>query len=73
MLWSTVGALHVSGDPANTGETEESVALRASPGLRYRGDLESAQRDTGELVGLGWRVVLAFTGPGPAERAAEQR
>ena len=72
MLWSTVGALDV-GDPASTAEPEDPVVLRATPALRYRGDLESALRDTGELVRQSWRVVLAFTGPGPAERAAEQR
>ncbi|MDQ3734276.1 MAG: transcription-repair coupling factor, partial [Actinomycetota bacterium] len=68
LLWSTVGALG-----AGDGElAEDLLLLRASPATRYRGDLDAALSDTADLVRDGWRVVLAFAGPGPAQRAAEQ-
>ena len=72
LLWSTVGALDVAGDPTTDHGPENSFVLRAIPAVRYRGDLETALRDTADLVRDGWRVVLAFAGPGPAQRAAEQ-
>jgi len=72
LLWSTVGALDVSDELASDHHTEHPLVLRASPAIRYRGDLETALRDTAELARDRWRVVLAFAGPGPAQRAAEQ-
>ncbi|MEJ7772964.1 MAG: CarD family transcriptional regulator, partial [Geodermatophilaceae bacterium] len=78
LLWSTVGALNLGNESAdNDGsavdtEATRSHLLRASPATRYRGDLETALGQTAELVRDGWRVVLAFAGPGPAQRAAEQ-
>ena len=72
LLWSTVGALDVTADPVADSDTTNSIVLQASPAVRYRGDFETALSDTAALVRDGWRVVLAFAGPGPAQRAAEQ-
>ncbi|MDQ4038678.1 MAG: DEAD/DEAH box helicase, partial [Actinomycetota bacterium] len=72
LLWSTVGALDVASDPERVQITGGAVVLQASPAVRYRGDFEAALSDTGTLIREGWRVVLAFAGPGPAQRAAEQ-
>jgi len=78
LLWSTVGALGTE-NAEQILDTAEPVVhggrvirLQATPAVRYRGDLETALRETAELVGDHWRVVLAFAGPGPAQRAAEQ-
>ncbi|MBA3799092.1 MAG: transcription-repair coupling factor [Geodermatophilaceae bacterium] len=81
LLWSTVGALG-GADEGGTAPTAPAaseavgggrpVVLRATPSVRYRGDLEQALSDTAELARDHWRVVLAFAGPGPAQRAAEQ-
>ncbi len=84
LLWSTVGALDSRDDPEippATGDDPGSdlavrsgqrLPLRASPAVRYRGDLAAALSATADLVGDDWRVVMAFSGPGPAQRAAEQ-
>ena len=76
LLWSTVGALG-AGDGELLTDSEPSrdldqLLLRASPATRYRGDLDTALSEVSGLVRDGWRVVLAFAGPGPAQRAAEQ-
>ncbi|MBA3338567.1 MAG: DEAD/DEAH box helicase, partial [Geodermatophilaceae bacterium] len=72
LLWSTVGALDVGPGSAVHADGEPGLVLRATPAVRYRGDLETALADTAGMVRDGWRVVLAFAGPGPAQRAAEQ-
>ncbi len=72
LLWSTVGALDVATETDAPAHAESSLVLQASPALRYRGDVDTALRDIADLVKDDWRIVLAFAGPGPAQRAAEQ-
>jgi transcription-repair coupling factor (superfamily II helicase) len=49
----------------------EALALSARAAPRYHGDTAAVVRDVKQWLADGWRVVLVFTGPGPAQRSTE--
>ncbi|MGY1699100.1 transcription-repair coupling factor [Geodermatophilus sp. SYSU D00766] len=61
--WWTTGAFTLGDDDA---------ALQATTVERFAGDLDRAVGTLRDWTREGWRVVLTFAGPGPAQRAAEQ-
>ncbi|SNS67294.1 transcription-repair coupling factor [Geodermatophilus saharensis] len=61
--WWTTGAFTLGDDDA---------ALEATTVERFAGDLDRAVGTLRDWTREGWRVVLTFAGPGPAQRAAEQ-
>ncbi|HYO35919.1 MAG TPA: transcription-repair coupling factor [Geodermatophilus sp.] len=64
--WWTTGAFTL-------GDLEGgAAALEATPVERFAGDVDRAVGALREWTREGWRVVLTFAGPGPAQRAAEQ-
>jgi transcription-repair coupling factor (superfamily II helicase) len=60
--WWTTGAFTLG----------EDGALEATPVERFAGDVDRAVGALRDWTREGWRVVLTFAGPGPAQRAAEQ-
>ncbi|MGY1736613.1 transcription-repair coupling factor [Geodermatophilus sp. SYSU D00684] len=64
--WWTTGAFTLDVDD------ESSVTLQAGTVERFSGDLDRAVETLRGWTRDGWRVVLTFAGPGPAQRAAEQ-
>ncbi|SDC49810.1 transcription-repair coupling factor (superfamily II helicase) [Geodermatophilus telluris] len=64
--WWTTGAFTLAPDD------EGSVALDAVPVERFSGDLDRAVEALRGWTRDGWRVVVTFAGPGPAQRAADQ-
>ncbi|MGY1779056.1 transcription-repair coupling factor [Geodermatophilus sp. SYSU D01036] len=64
--WWTTGAFTLDVDD------ESSVTLQAGTVERFSGDLDRAVETLRGWNRDGWRVVLTFAGPGPAQRAAEQ-
>ncbi|MGY1673601.1 transcription-repair coupling factor, partial [Geodermatophilus sp. SYSU D00710] len=65
--WWTTGAFTL-GDL----ESDDQGALEATTVERFAGDLDRAVATLRAWTRDGWRVVLTFAGPGPAQRAAEQ-
>ncbi|SFN99029.1 transcription-repair coupling factor [Geodermatophilus obscurus] len=64
--WWTTGAFTL-------GDLDDgAAALEASTVERFAGDLDRAVGSLRDWTREGWRVVLTFAGPGPAQRAAEQ-
>ncbi|MGY1831476.1 transcription-repair coupling factor [Geodermatophilus sp. SYSU D01180] len=64
--WWTTGAFTLDV------EDESSVTLQAGTVERFSGDLDRAVETLRGWNRDGWRVVVTFAGPGPAQRAAEQ-
>ncbi|MGY1727511.1 transcription-repair coupling factor [Geodermatophilus sp. SYSU D01062] len=64
--WWTTGAFTLDVDD------ESSVTLQAGTVERFSGDLDRAVETLRGWTRDGWRVVVTFAGPGPAQRAAEQ-
>ncbi|MGY1732288.1 transcription-repair coupling factor [Geodermatophilus sp. SYSU D01045] len=64
--WWTTGAFTLDVDD------ESSVTLQASTVERFSGDLDRAVGTIRDWTRDGWRVVVTFAGPGPAQRAADQ-
>ncbi|HVX47092.1 MAG TPA: transcription-repair coupling factor, partial [Mycobacteriales bacterium] len=50
----------------------EAAVMQARLADSYRGETERAIGDIADWVRDGWRVVVVFDGPGPAQRAVEQ-
>ncbi|MEU2351271.1 transcription-repair coupling factor [Modestobacter sp. NPDC049651] len=65
--WWTTGAFTLAVE-----DDEEHVALEATAVERYHGDQAKAFEQLRSWARDGWRVVLTFAGPGPAQRAADQ-
>jgi transcription-repair coupling factor (superfamily II helicase) len=64
--WWTTGAFTL-------GDLDDgAAALEATPVERFAGDVDRAVGALRDWTREGWRVVLTFAGPGPAQRAAEQ-
>ncbi|PRY49353.1 transcription-repair coupling factor [Geodermatophilus tzadiensis] len=61
--WWTTGAFTLG---------EDEGALEATPVERFSGDLDRAVETLRSWNRDGWRVVVTFAGPGPAQRAADQ-
>ncbi|WP_336032875.1 transcription-repair coupling factor [Geodermatophilus sp. FMUSA9-8] len=64
--WWTTGAFTL-GDL-----DDDAAALEATTVERFSGDLDRAVGTLRDWTREGWRVVLTFAGPGPAQRAADQ-
>ncbi|GAB3200987.1 transcription-repair coupling factor [Geodermatophilus arenarius] len=64
--WWTTGAFTLDVDD------ESSVTLQAGTVERFSGDLDRAVETLRGWTRDGWRVVVTFAGPGPAQRAADQ-
>src|SRR4051794_19973183 len=65
--WWTTGAFTLQPD-----DDEAHVTLEATGVERFHGDQERAFGQLRDWGRAGWRVVLTFAGPGPAQRAADQ-
>ncbi|MCW2683726.1 MAG: transcription-repair coupling factor, partial [Blastococcus sp.] len=65
--WWTTGAFTLQAD-----DDEEHVTLDATTVERFSGDLPRAVEKVRGWSRDGWRVVVTFAGPGPAQRAADQ-
>ncbi|SNS73183.1 transcription-repair coupling factor [Geodermatophilus pulveris] len=65
--WWTTGAFTLS-----TEDDDTHVALDATPVERFAGDVPRAVEQLRAWSRDGWRVVVTFAGPGPAQRAADQ-
>ncbi|SFP22757.1 transcription-repair coupling factor [Geodermatophilus dictyosporus] len=61
--WWTTGAFTLG---------EDEGALEATTVERFSGDVDRAVGALRDWTRDGWRVVLTFAGPGPAQRATEQ-
>ncbi|RBY94258.1 transcription-repair coupling factor [Blastococcus sp. TBT05-19] len=65
--WWTTGAFTLQAE-----DDERQVTLDAAPVERFHGDQVAAVRKMRDWHRQGWRVVVTFAGPGPAQRAADQ-
>ncbi|SFT69584.1 transcription-repair coupling factor [Geodermatophilus amargosae] len=65
--WWTTGAFTLA-----TEDDDTHVTLDATTVERFSGDVDRAVESLRGWTREGWRVVLTFAGPGPAQRAAEQ-
>ncbi len=65
--WWTTGSFTVQAD-----DDEHQVTLDATIVDRFAGDLPKAVETMRGWHREGWRVVVTFAGPGPAQRAADQ-
>ncbi|WP_369257944.1 transcription-repair coupling factor [Geodermatophilus amargosae] len=65
--WWTTGAFTLA-----TEDDATHVTLDATTVERFSGDVDRAVESLRGWSREGWRVVLTFAGPGPAQRAAEQ-
>ncbi|MGY2064491.1 transcription-repair coupling factor [Blastococcus sp. SYSU DS0619] len=65
--WWTTGAFTLQAE-----DDEHQVTLDASPVERFHGDQGAAVERMRGWHRDGWRVVVTFPGPGPAQRAADQ-
>jgi transcription-repair coupling factor (superfamily II helicase) len=65
--WWTTGVFTLSAD-----DDEAHVTLDATGVERFHGDQQRAFDQLRTWGREGWRVVLTFAGPGPAQRAADQ-
>jgi transcription-repair coupling factor (superfamily II helicase) len=65
--WWTTGAFTLSVE-----DDDQHLTLDATPVERFHGDQDRALGQLRQWNRDGWRVVLTFAGPGPAQRAADQ-
>jgi len=65
--WWTTGAFTLQ-----TEDDDEQVTLDATTVDRFSGDVPRAVEQVRAWSRDGWRVVVTFAGPGPAQRAADQ-
>jgi transcription-repair coupling factor (superfamily II helicase) len=65
--WWTTGAFTLQAE-----DDERQVTLDATPVERFHGDQGRAVETMRGWHRQGWRVVVTFAGPGPAQRAADQ-
>src|SRR5215204_1516042 len=65
--WWTTGAFTLQ-----TEDDDEHVTLDAAVVDRFSGDVPKAVEQVRTWTRDGWRVVVTFAGPGPAQRAADQ-
>ncbi|SFL21463.1 transcription-repair coupling factor [Geodermatophilus ruber] len=65
--WWTTGAFTLA-----TEDDDTHVALDATTVERFSGDVQRAVEQVRTWSRDGWRVVVTFAGPGPAQRAADQ-
>ncbi|MCV2489563.1 transcription-repair coupling factor [Geodermatophilus sp. YIM 151500] len=65
--WWTTGAFTLTSE-----DDDEHVTLAASTVERFSGDVPRAIEQLRGWSREGWRVVVTFAGPGPAQRAADQ-
>ncbi|MCF6508772.1 transcription-repair coupling factor [Blastococcus sp. MG754426] len=65
--WWTTGAFTLQAE-----DDERQVTLDATPVERFHGDQGAAVERMRGWHRDGWRVVVTFAGPGPAQRAADQ-
>ncbi|MCF6744337.1 transcription-repair coupling factor [Blastococcus sp. KM273128] len=65
--WWTTGAFTLQAD-----DDERQVTLDATLVERFAGDVPKAVEQVRTWSRDGWRVVVTFAGPGPAQRAADQ-
>ncbi|WP_091057254.1 transcription-repair coupling factor [Klenkia brasiliensis] len=65
--WWTTGAFTLAAE-----DDDEHITLEATGVDRFHGDADAATARLREWSREGWRVVLTFAGPGPAQRAADQ-
>ncbi|HLM06017.1 MAG TPA: transcription-repair coupling factor [Blastococcus sp.] len=65
--WWTTGAFTLQ-----TEDDDEHVTLDAAVVDRFSGDVARAVEQVRTWTRDGWRVVVTFAGPGPAQRAADQ-
>ncbi|WP_347059411.1 transcription-repair coupling factor [Blastococcus sp. HT6-30] len=65
--WWTTGAFTLQAE-----DDERQVTLEAAPVERFHGDQGAAVERMRGWHRNGWRVVVTFAGPGPAQRAADQ-
>src|SRR3712207_1105535 len=66
--WTTGSFTLASDDSADDGV----IGLDATPVERFSGDVPTAIEQVRGWTREGWRVIVTFAGPGPAERAADQ-
>ena len=65
--WWTTGAFTLQAE-----DDDEQVTLDATTVERFSGDVGRATERVRDWSRDGWRVVVTFAGPGPAQRAADQ-
>jgi transcription-repair coupling factor (superfamily II helicase) len=65
--WWTTGAFTLQAE-----DDDEHVTLDATTVDRFSGDVPKAVEQVRTWSREGWRVVVTFAGPGPAQRAADQ-
>lgn len=65
--WWTTGAFTLAVD-----DDDRHVTLDATTVERFAGDVDRAVESLRSWTRDGWRVVVTFAGPGPAQRAADQ-
>ncbi|MCA0144552.1 transcription-repair coupling factor [Blastococcus sp. LR1] len=65
--WWTTGSFTVQAE-----DDEHQVTLDATPVDRFHGEQVAAVKKMRDWHRQGWRVVVTFAGPGPAQRAADQ-
>ena len=65
--WWTTGSFTLAAD-----DDDEHVTLDATTVERFSGDVPKAIEQVRGWTRDGWRVVVTFAGPGPAQRAADQ-
>ncbi|CCG01732.1 transcription-repair coupling factor [Blastococcus saxobsidens] len=71
--WWTTGVFALGGGLGDEGTADEGqVTLDATPVERFHGDQGAAVERMRGWHRDGWRVVVTFAGPGPAQRAADQ-
>jgi transcription-repair coupling factor (superfamily II helicase) len=72
--WWTTGGFSLGAGLGGYGEEadEQHVTLDATVVERFHGDQDKALGQLRQWGRDGWRVVLTFAGPGPAQRAADQ-
>ncbi|MGY1833882.1 transcription-repair coupling factor [Blastococcus sp. SYSU DS0510] len=71
--WWTTGVFALGGGVGDEDTADErQVTLDATPVERFHGDQGAAVERMRGWHRDGWRVVVTFAGPGPAERAADQ-
>jgi transcription-repair coupling factor (superfamily II helicase) len=58
--------------PDGAAGADGAVTIDARDVEGYRGEIDRALRDLGELLRAGWALVLVTEGPGPARRFQEQ-
>ncbi|RZU34460.1 transcription-repair coupling factor [Blastococcus saxobsidens] len=65
--WWTTGQFTLAAE-----DDDQQVTLDATSVERFHGDQVTAVRSMRQWHRQGWRVVVTFAGPGPAQRAADQ-